>query len=323
MTQRRKPGISVLIAAQNEEAMVALCIRSFLEFGDELIVVDNGSTDQTKDIVRALEAQHPKKIRFYDVPDLPDLYHNRQYALERSSYQWVVRADADFVAYTDGDYDILRFREYLLSRPRWWRVSVSVPVCNVSGDFWHTGTAHPARRPRTQEEIRYIPPAVTGHRPRVYRRLPFFRFQRVGRWEGVRFNRFYHVLAVRWDRPLWMHCNLKPDLHHLFRSERTNWRELGDFRRYPTLRSYIESVLEKKYGTGDFDEAARLYMEQKVLPFLELYDPERHHPYPSLVLDQMRRNPIYKIDEVDGRRIRRFLGVDVVPAIHTDDGRPE
>ncbi|MFH1514285.1 MAG: glycosyltransferase, partial [bacterium] len=43
---QKKPGISVLIATQNEEAIIGLCIKSFLAFGDELIVVDNGSTDQ-------------------------------------------------------------------------------------------------------------------------------------------------------------------------------------------------------------------------------------------------------------------------------------
>ena len=84
MAEKRKPGISVLIAAQNEEATIALCVRSFLEFGDELIVVDNGSTDYTKDIVRDLRLQYPKKINFFDKPELPDLYQNRQFAFEQS-----------------------------------------------------------------------------------------------------------------------------------------------------------------------------------------------------------------------------------------------
>ena len=332
MLTKRKPGISVLIATQNEEAMVSLSIRSFLDFGDELIVVDNGSGDHTKEIVRELESQHPNKIRFYDVPELPDLYSNRQYAFEHSSYQWIVRADSDFVAYTDVDYDIMRFREYLLSLGRNpWPLSISVPLANVFGDFLHTGVPHPPksfvqkiRNPyrkdlsRKMEDIPQVPEPVTGYRPRIYRYLPFFRFRRMGRWEGVRFHMLYLAGSVRWAKPLWMHCDLKSDMSHFFRSERTNWRQLGDFERFPTLRSYIESIVEEKYGTRDLDEAAGLYMERHVLPYLERYDPEKYYPYPSLVLEQMERNPIYKIYE-EGRVLkRRFLGIDLSVAGGSD-----
>lgn len=311
MASRRKPGISVLVATQNEEAVVSLCVRSFLEFGDELIVVDNGSSDHTKEIVQDLAAQCPGKIKFFDVPDLPDLYHNRQFAYERSSYQWIVRADGDFVAYTDSDHDIRRCREYLLARPgRYWPVAISVPLCNVSGDFWHTGMPLLPGGLNPSGQRAYIPPAMTGRRLRIYRHVPGFRFVRRGRWEGVRYHRLYRLCAERWDRPLWMHVNLKSDRSHLFRSERTNWREFGDFERFPTLESYIESVVEQKYGTKDLDEAARRYMSQQVLPYLVPYDPDKHYPYPRLVQEQMERNPIYRIVETDGQQRREFLGLD-------------
>jgi glycosyltransferase involved in cell wall biosynthesis len=311
MASRRKPGISVLVATQNEEAVVSLCVCSFLEFGDELIIVDNGSSDHTKEIVQDLAAQHPRKIKFFDAPLLPDLYHNRQYAYERSSYQWIVRADGDFVAYTDGHYDIRRCREYLLARPRrYWPAAISVPLCNVSGDFWHTGMPPRPGGLNPSGQRAYIPPAMTGHRLRVYRYVPGFRFVRRGRWEGVRYQRLYELCAVRWDRPLWMHVNLKSDRSHLFRSERTNWREFGDFERFPTLGSYIESVVEQKYGTRELDEAARRYMSQQVLPYLVPYDPVKNPPYPRLAREQMERNPIYRIVETDGQRRRKFLGLD-------------
>lgn len=320
MLTKRKPGISVLIATQNEEAMVSLSIRSFLDFGDELIVVDNGSDDHTKEIVRELESQHPNKIRFYDVPELPDLYCNRQYAFEHSSYQWIVRADSDYVAYTDGDYDIMRFREYLVSRSKkLWPLAVSVPQSNVTGDFWQTGVPmKQAGGCKANPERKYVPEAVSYPMLRFYRHLPFFRFQRMGRWEGVRFHMLYLAGSVRWAKPLWMHCDLKSDMSHFFRSERTNWRQLGDFERFPTLRSYIESIVEEKYGTRDLDEAAGLYMERHVLPYLERYDPEKYYPYPSLVLEQMERNPIYKIYEEGGVLKRRFLGIDLSVAGGSD-----
>ena len=314
MTKKRKPGISVLLACQNEEAMVALSIRSFLDFGDELIIVDNSSTDKTKTIVQALGGQYPKKIKFFDVPELPDLYHNRQFALKQSSYEWIVRADADFVAYTDGDYNIMKVRQYLLSRSRrFWPLSISVPLGNVSGDFWHTYRPFERKSWPRGKKLGYYPAGMSGHRMRIYRFLPFFDFQRLGRWESVRFHHLYQLCSVKWDKPLWMHCDIKSNMNHFFRSERTNWRQAGDFERYPTLQSYIESIVEQKYDTKDLTEAAGIYLENQFLPSLEIYNPDKCFPYPSLVLEQMKRNPIYKISSYEDKLTREFLGIDPVP----------
>ncbi len=312
MAKKRKAGISVLIATQNEEAMASLCIRSFLEFGEELIVVDNGSTDHTKEIVRDLEAQYPAKIKFFDRPELADLYQNRQFAFEQSSYEWIFRADSDFVAYTDGENDIMHFREYLLKRKRRLRPeTIAVPMVNVTGDFWHTGVPMRPGGYRANPERDLVPEALISPGVRFYRHFPSFRFLRQGRREVTRFWRL--MKRIYWDRPLWMHCNIKSDMNHFYRSERTNWREFGDFKRFPALHSYIESIIQEKYGTGDLAEAAGIYMQRHVLGYLEPYDPEKYYPYPALVAEQMKKNPIYKIYQDQGKLKRRFCGIDYPP----------
>lgn len=310
----RKNGISVLIACQNEEAIIALCILSFLEFGDELIVVDNGSTDRTKEIVSDLQAMYPHKIKLYDVPELPDLYHNRQFAFAKSSYRWIVRTDADFVAYTDGDYDILHFRERLLSQKRLsWPISYGFWLPNLMGDFWHTGRERGPSSLGPNDPGRYAPPPMTHPTTRIYEVFPGFRFQRLGRWEGVRFQRILNRIKIQLDHPLWMHCNIKSNRSYLFRSERTNWRELGNYKRYPSLETYVRDVIQEKYGTDDVDEAAEIHFRNYVFPYLQPYDSQKYYPYPRLVREQMERNCIYRITKSDSNVGREYYGIEPQP----------
>ncbi len=306
----RENGISILIPTQNEEAIVALCILSFLDFGDELIVVDNGSVDHTKQIIRDLAERHPRKVKFYDKPSLPDLYHNRQFAFSQSSYRWVVRADSDYVAYTSGKYSILPFRDQLLSQKRSLLPKVyAVPQVNVVGDFWHTGVGRNLREEEDQTG-QYTQAPTSPPMLRIYEVFPGFRFKRLGRWEGVRFNRLLKKIQITLEHPLWMQCSLKSTRNYLFRSERTNWREFGEFDRYPTLESYVQEAIQHKYDTQDIDQAAQLYFQQNVCSLLKKYDPEKYYPYPELVRKQMALNSIYRIVQSDdGKMERRFLGV--------------
>ena len=105
------------------------------------------------------------------------------------------------------------------------------------------------------------------------------RFVRRGRWEGVRFQPFLRHRVL--DEPYWFHCELKEPVDYLMRSERTNWRELGDFDTYPNLRSFVAQQIERKYGTRDLVRASEIYLRDHVLPFLQPYDEQRYYAYPT------------------------------------------
>lgn len=292
----RKHGISVLIASQNEEITIESCVLSFLDFGDEIIVVDNGSQDKTLDILKRLQKKYPEKISIFHKPNIRTLSENRQFALEQSSFNWIFRCDADFIAYTTGSNSIMCFREELLSRKKsFWPEGYYVPQINVVGDFWHTGKEFGDLNGYSKPILRF------------YRHYPGMRFQRRGRWEGVRWQNM--LKKIEWQKPLWMHCSLKSDMNFFLRSERTNWRENGDFKKYPSIEAYIAESIEERYGTIDFHEAAKRYVHEHVLPHLTTYNEEKFGPYPDFVKKQMSINPGYKIWNRNGIVVRAYLGI--------------
>lgn len=283
-SRKRKEGISLLIPSQNAERTIALCVRSFVDFADEIIAVDNGSQDNTVAILDDLARLIPK-LRFYNAPELVDLYHNRQYAFERSTYSWIVRIDSDYVAYTSGEHDIRHLRSRVLNtRPSIWPIAFGITQVNLIYDFEHTGTP---RETRPKGAGRHVGGPVASLAARIVQYYPGMRFQRLGRWEGVRFQRFLRHIQL--DEPYWFHCQFKSHMSFFYRSERTNWRELGAYDRYPTLHSYIKDVIRERYGTDSIEEACEVYMRDCFLPYLVRYAPEEYYPYPELIQHEMEK----------------------------------
>lgn len=293
---RYPPGLSVLIAAQNEEAIVEASVASFLPVADEIILVTNGSGDRTPEIARDLAARHAK-IQYYDVPELPDLHHNRQYALTKSRYRWILRGDADFVCRPE----ITEFVEGLRKRKPGPRpLAFEITPVNLSGDLWHTGWENPAvTASRYKTRFTPAPPPITSGTVRVMQRTRFFRFQRRGRWESMRFRRLFAV--QKWPVPLWFHCTLDSDRTLFYRSERTNWREQGDFARYPTLDDYVRDVACPRYGVASVEEAMKIYLEELYYPSLCRYEESTCYPYPPILREKMVRDPVYKVVYENGR----------------------
>ncbi|MDR0220564.1 MAG: glycosyltransferase, partial [Lachnospiraceae bacterium] len=82
-------SISVCIIAKNEEAHLPRCLDSLARYGFEIVVVDTGSTDRTKEI--ALE--YGAKV--YDFAWIHDFSAARNYAAEQASHNWILALDCD------------------------------------------------------------------------------------------------------------------------------------------------------------------------------------------------------------------------------------
>lgn len=93
--------LSVCILARNEEKTLARALASVQNLADEIILVDTGSTDKTKDVAR----RFTKNI--YDFAWCDDFSKARNFSLEKVKGAWILVLDADEVLAAE-DHEAIR-----------------------------------------------------------------------------------------------------------------------------------------------------------------------------------------------------------------------
>lgn len=79
--------LSVIVLAKNEEQMIKTCLES-IKWADEIIIVDNGSTDKTLEVIKS----YTDKILKYEDQDFATL---RNKGMEKAAGDFVLYVDAD------------------------------------------------------------------------------------------------------------------------------------------------------------------------------------------------------------------------------------
>ena len=97
-------SLTLCIIAKNEEKNIEQCIGSVKDIADEIIVVDTGSTDKTKDIARELGA------KVFDFKWVDDFSAARNEALKHATKDWILVLDADE---TISKKDVAQLRQLL------------------------------------------------------------------------------------------------------------------------------------------------------------------------------------------------------------------
>ena len=85
------PTLSVCMIVKNEQQRLAYCLNSLSPVADEMIVVDTGSTDKTKEIAEAFGAQ------IHDIKWTNDFAVARNHSLSKAQGDWILVMDADEV----------------------------------------------------------------------------------------------------------------------------------------------------------------------------------------------------------------------------------
>jgi len=86
---KNKIILSVVLATRNEEANIGHCLDSVKDLADEVIVVDEKSTDKTAEIAKEYGAE------VFEVEHESIFHKTKQKSLEKAKGEWVLQMDAD------------------------------------------------------------------------------------------------------------------------------------------------------------------------------------------------------------------------------------
>jgi len=100
--------ISVCMIVKNEEKNLAACLDCLKNIADEIIIVDTGSTDATKDIAK----QYTDKL--YDFTWVDDFAAARNFAFSKATMDYIYNADADERLDEENQAKFLALKEALL-----------------------------------------------------------------------------------------------------------------------------------------------------------------------------------------------------------------
>lgn len=96
-----EPRVSVLISASNDRENLAQNLPAFLKSDhtnlEVLVLIDDASTDGSRDVVRELAAQNPGKLRLLDGKALPEGWLRKNWALHQLSGE----AQGELLIFTD------------------------------------------------------------------------------------------------------------------------------------------------------------------------------------------------------------------------------
>jgi len=279
----RPLGISVIMRIKDEKDWITPSVQSIKDVSDEIVIVDNGSTDGTYNILEQIASEEKDHIRLWHKPNL-DHCSLTNFALEQTRFRWIFRWDGDMVAHTSGKYAISNLRDRLLSLDSRHYYVIYLRHINLSGDLFHLNP----------EEMVHIEEYIHTYSKKA-------KYIHPGRFEAIKLPKYYRVLF--WYEPYSFHVNVKPAKRMLLRHFWEDWMELKDYESYPTLIDYVNRNIAKAFGTTSWEEAERICI-QKICQNHVLYDSEVFGPYPELLkpyLEDENYKLIYKDGKIIGR----------------------
>ncbi len=100
--------ISICLIVKNEETFLSRCLDSLNGIGDEIIIVDTGSTDNTKRVA----LKYTEKV--FDFKWVDDFSAARNFAFSKATKDYIYTADADEILDEENHKKFMKIKQVLL-----------------------------------------------------------------------------------------------------------------------------------------------------------------------------------------------------------------
>lgn len=127
-----KKGITSHTIVRNEDLFIWFAINSVINFVDQMLIYDTGSTDNTIKTIRSIKS---KKIIFQDKGevDADGLVRLRQEQLDRTNTEWLLILDGDEIWWKDSIEKVVDITKN--THGDIW--GIITPTINCIGDIYH------------------------------------------------------------------------------------------------------------------------------------------------------------------------------------------
>jgi glycosyltransferase involved in cell wall biosynthesis len=304
--EKRPNGVSAIVRVRGDEEWVEPSLLSIQEFADEILVLDNKASAQTRKVLEQLKRSLGDLLTIETCHDL-NIVQLSNSGLKKASFRWIIRWDADFVAHTCGNDNILNLRHYLLELDPKRYYLVYLPTVELACDLFHQfpdlrirndGQVHTSsRRARYVSVRRNLITSALASPDRVLRESTILSINK----ESLKVPKFYQIL--KWKKPSYFHVNVKSGWHTLQRHFWLEWLGKGDFKTHPTLKSYTLAQIQDRWGFRNPEEAIQHFMAL-YCEGLDKYDFQLCGSYPALLKPYLVK-PKYRVLYKDGRIIGR------------------
>ncbi len=127
--------ISAQVLIKNEENFIWYSVISVIDYIDEILIWDTGSTDSTKEIIKEIIKKYPRKIKYKEIGEVDKNKYSsvRQQMLDETKSDWVFILDGDEIYF---ESSIRRIVSEIERNSKGWE-SIVVPTINLIGDMYH------------------------------------------------------------------------------------------------------------------------------------------------------------------------------------------
>jgi len=281
----RKEGISVMCLVKDEADWVSLSLQSLEGFADEVIMIDNGSSDNTIAAMEAMREKVSYQLIIKSNPD-PDFCNISNQALNLTSYRWIMRWGADFIAYSSGERNLCNLRKALLAMPANNYYVIYPLIVNFSGDLFHV------KKGFELHSEHYI---LTWHKKAKYRKV-----------------RHYNTLTVPWffsikrDYRIWIaHIGSAKTYQKLiYRYFWVDWRSRRNFDIFPNIETFVKKEYDLVWESDAFKKYMQKAFYDMIFSKVRPYEIKEFGNYPALLKSYLE-NPPFKITYKDGKPVSR------------------